>query len=65
MSAFYKGEKINTFYECPPIPSRNFDWSAVLDNYDGAPDAGFNPVGHGATKKEAIENLIELIEEHE
>lgn len=25
--------------DCPPIPSREFDWSATHDDYDGAPDA--------------------------
>lgn len=44
--------KIITSFDFPPIPIRNFDWSAVTDNYDeGA------PVGHGRTEAEAIADL--------
>lgn len=57
--------KIITAHDYPPIPVRSFDWSAVLDGYDGAPDAGFQPVGHGATEREAIEDLLEQIADHE
>lgn len=57
--------KIITSHDHPPIPVRSFDWSAVLDSYDGAPDAGWQPVGHGATEQEAIEALLEQIAEHE
>ena len=35
---------------------------AHMDNYDGAPDAGFQPVGHGNTKQEAIDALNDLLE---
>lgn len=47
-----------------PIPLTQFDWSATLDDYDGAPDAGFQPIGHGATEEAAIADLREQIEEH-
>lgn len=47
-----------------PIPLTSFDWSAVTDDYDGASDAGFQPIGHGATEQAAIADLAEQIEEH-
>ena len=59
------GQRIVTSYDFPPIPIRNFDWSAVTEDYDGAPDAGWQPVGHGATEEAAIADLLEQIEEHE
>lgn len=58
-------QKIITNYDYPPIPQRSFDWSAHLDNYDGAPDAGFQPVGHGATEDEAVADLIRAMDDHE
>lgn len=48
--------KILTSHDKKPIPDRNFDWLAVYENYDGAPDAD-SPIGFGATEKEAIDNL--------
>ena len=51
--------KIKTEYWAKPIPSRNFDWSAIDDNtYDG-PGC---PIGHGATEQAAIADLMEQIE---
>ena len=52
-------------HDYPPIPIRSFDWSAHLDSYDGAPDAGWQPVGHGATREAAIEDLVNEIKEHD
>ncbi len=46
-----------------PIPTRNFDWTAVLSDYDGAEDAGFQPVGYGSTEQEAIDDLLQLVED--
>ena len=57
--------KIITNFDYPPIPVRSFDWSAHLDSYDGAPDAGWQPVGHGSTEAEAIADLQEKIADHE
>jgi hypothetical protein len=54
--------KIVTSYDCPPIPVRHLDWSAVLDSYDGDPDSN-HPIGFGATEAEAIANLIEWLED--
>ena len=48
--------KIITSFVNPPIPVRNFDWQAVLANYDGD-----DKIGNGATEEEAIEDLLEKI----
>ena len=48
--------KIITKYDPPPIPDRNYDWSAC---HEGASED--DPVGFGKTEQEAIEDLkIEL-----
>ena len=47
-------EKIITSHDYPPIPLRQYDWSAIRDSYD-AGDA----IGYGATEQEAIDNLKE------
>lgn len=57
------GVRISTHFDFPPIPVRSFDWSAVDDaTYDGADDSNC-PVGHGATEQDAIDDLLEQIEE--
>jgi hypothetical protein len=57
--------KIETSYDCPPIPIRNFDWSAIdASTYDGA-EGCHCPVGYGATEAEAILDLVEQIAEQE
>ncbi|HLH92103.1 MAG TPA: hypothetical protein VKX28_27025 [Xanthobacteraceae bacterium] len=48
---------IRTSFVRPPIPQRSFDWIAVYDDYDGAPDSHC-PIGFGATKEAAIEDLL-------
>ena len=45
---------IRTEYVFPPIPMRQFDWSAVFDNYEPG-----CPIGYGRTEKEAIADLLE------
>jgi hypothetical protein len=57
------GYTIETEYVCPPIPVRNYDWRAVLDSYDGAPDAGPQYEGTGRTEEAAIRDLLEQLEE--
>lgn len=62
------GIKIHTSFDYPPIPVRSFDWSAVTDDYDCDYDdeRGFFsncPIGHGATEQEAIEDLLEQMED--
>lgn len=54
--------KIVTEYWPKPIPDRRFDWVAVFDNYDGAPDAHC-PIGLGRTEEEAIQDLRDQVEE--
>lgn len=38
----------------PPIPVNNFDWNAYRDGYDAG-----DPIGYGATEREAIEDLLD------
>ena len=57
------GIRIRTNFDYPPIPVRSFDWSAIDDDtYDGADDSNC-PIGHGATEQDAIEDLLEQIED--
>ena len=51
---------ISTSHDCPPIPDRSFDWSAVTDNYDLG-----HLIGHGATESEAIADLKQQIEDNQ
>lgn len=61
------GVKIHTSFDYPPIPIRNLDWSAVTDNYDCDCDQdGYfstSPAGHGRTEQEAIQDLLDQLEE--
>ena len=52
-------ERINISFDHPPIPVRQFDYSAVFDSYSGEPD---DPIGHGATAYQAVLNLLEQME---
>jgi hypothetical protein len=47
---------VKTHYAPPPIPLRNFDWSATLDGYEPG-----DPIGHGATEATAIADLQEQL----
>ncbi|MFA6984609.1 MAG: hypothetical protein WC213_00185 [Arenimonas sp.] len=48
--------KIVTNYVYPPIPIRQFDWSAIDDDtYDGEGCL----IGYGATEQEAIDDLLD------
>jgi hypothetical protein len=49
-------------YDPPPIPIRNFDFRACFDDYDGAPDAGHQCMGDGAT---AVQALCEIYDDYE
>jgi hypothetical protein len=49
--------KIITKYDPPPIPQRQFDWSAVDENYEPG-----MPIGYGLTRAAAIIDLKELME---
>lgn len=57
--------------DCPPIPCRNFDFSAIDDStydasYEGEDENGSHwacsPSGHGASENEAIADLLEQLE---
>lgn len=50
--------KIITNFVYPPIPIRQFDWSAVDDNYEPG-----CPIGFGATEQEAIDDLKQIMED--
>jgi hypothetical protein len=47
---------IITRYWPKPIPLRQFDWSAVTDDYEPG-----DPIGYGRTEAEAINDLAMLI----
>lgn len=57
--------KIRTEFVYPPIPVRDFDWSAIDDDtYDGAEDSGTRgQIGYGRTEAEAIADLKAILEE--
>ncbi len=57
----YNGRKIVTDFDPKPIPNRRFDWTATFDGYDGS-DGSQEPIGTGATEKEAVSELIEQVE---
>lgn len=49
--------KIETSCWAKPIPDRSFDWEAVYEDYDYAPDGPSHPIGYGRTEAEAIADL--------
>ena len=51
-------EGIRTDFWMKPIPLRQFDWSAVTDDYEPG-----HPIGYGKTEAEAISDLKEQLEE--
>ena len=52
--------KIITHYDPPPIPVRCFDWSAVTDNYEPG-----HPLGWGYTEDQAIQDLLDQLEDEQ
>jgi hypothetical protein len=61
---------LHTSFDYPPIPFRGFDWSAIDSNiYDADYDYERGSYvsncahGHGATEQEAIEDLLDQLEE--
>lgn len=52
--------KIITDYWAKPIPTDQYDWSAVTDNYEPG-----CPIGYGKTEEQAIANLREQLEDSE
>lgn len=57
--------KVHTTFVYPPLPVRHFDWHCIDEDYDGAPDAGPQLVGTGATEIEAIYHYLEQYLERE
>ena len=53
---------IHTSHDYPPIPMRQFDWSAHHDNYDGPGSYVYGAVGYGKTEQEAIADLLEQLD---
>jgi hypothetical protein len=49
-----------TTYDPKPIPTRNHDWSAYLDNYE--PN---EPLGHGPSEADAVYDLYAQIADRE
>lgn len=59
-----RAPKIVTEYWAKPIPLRQFDWSAVTDNYDGAEDSGNRgQIGFGRTEAEAVADLQQQLDD--
>lgn len=52
--------KIITEHVLPPIPLRDYDWCATLDGWEPG-----DVVGSGRTEREAIDDLLDKIEEGE
>jgi len=46
--------KITTSHDCPPIPVRDYDWSASREDWDEG-----DLIGYGRTEQEAIDDLLE------
>ena len=51
--------KITTSFRQKPIPTRDQDWIAVFDSSCEPGD----PIGYGATEQEAIQDLMDQVEE--
>ena len=49
-------------YDPPPIPTRQFDYQFVHDDYDGADDANDRRAGH-AESPDACRSAIDEIED--
>lgn len=48
-------KQILTEHVFPPVPSRQYDWSAIYaDTYEPG-----GPIGRGPTEQAAIDNLLE------
>jgi hypothetical protein len=62
------GRNIVTKYDPPPIPTRKYDWTATFEDYDADYDGYMcayygDPIGEGATEQEAIDNLLDQVDE--
>ena len=50
--------RIHTTFVYPPIPIRSYDWQAICDEYEEL-------AGNGASEQQAIEDLMQQLEELE
>ena len=50
--------KIHTDHIFPPIPIRDRDWCATVDGYEPG-----DPIGWGATEQDAIDDLMDQLED--
>jgi len=59
---FAGGKEIIVYHIFPPVPVRHWDYQAILgEDHDNE-----DPIyGQGATIEEAIQNLIEIIEDEQ
>ena len=46
-------DKIITSYDYPPIPIRNYDWSAIREDYEPG-----DLIGTGRSEQEAKDDLV-------
>jgi hypothetical protein len=46
-------DKIITSYDYPPIPIRDYDWSAIREEYEPG-----DLIGTGRTEQDAINDLV-------
>ena len=46
-------DKIITIHDYPPIPIRDYDWSAIRGDYDAG-----DLVGSGRTEQDAVDDLL-------
>lgn len=54
-----KGFRIRTDHVKPPIPIRDYDYSAVLEDYEPGDAQGW-----GATEQAAVDDLLQQIQEN-
>ena len=47
-------DKIITSHDFPPIPIRDYDWSAIREDYEPG-----DLIGKGITEKDAIDDLLQ------
>ena len=50
--------KINVHCDYPPVPTREFDWSATLPDYEPG-----DPIGRGVSQWQAVADLMEQLEQ--
>ena len=54
---------IHTYYDMTVLPSRDWDWCACLDRYDGGEDS-YDCCGFGSTEIDSIKDLLDKLEDN-